>query len=298
MAQYTTSDSVGVVEDVSDVITNLSPTRTPFSAALGTEKMTQRKKEWQEDDLAAVGDNAQVEGFTAVFETLVPTRMRENIAQLMAKAFDISVDLDTQKNYGREREIAYQTAKKGLEIKRDLEHTYVGLNQAALNAPKGTASRMASAIQMIDADNIVAGAGANLSEDMVLEAAQNAFDNGADPSILMVTSANSKLVAAFSGMAERTRDVNASGGRKITFAVDTYVTPFGIELKVTINRWLKADTTLLLDPEQWKMLVRRPWSRQDLAKVGDSERKMIVGSYSLKHANFKASAAITGTKVA
>ena len=39
MAAYTAYDVVGKKEDISDVISNISPTDTPFITAIGTDKI-------------------------------------------------------------------------------------------------------------------------------------------------------------------------------------------------------------------------------------------------------------------
>ncbi len=51
MATYTTYDQVGKAEDVSDIISNISPTKTPFQASLKSEKISARSFDWQEDEL-------------------------------------------------------------------------------------------------------------------------------------------------------------------------------------------------------------------------------------------------------
>ena len=53
MATFTTYDQVGKAEDVSDVITNITPTDTPFTSSIRTEKVNARIFEFQEDSLAS-----------------------------------------------------------------------------------------------------------------------------------------------------------------------------------------------------------------------------------------------------
>jgi hypothetical protein len=59
-----------------------------------------------------------------------------------------------------------------------------------------------------------------------------------------------------------------------------------------LNRFLKAKDTLVYDPEMWKKVTLRPWFRETLAKTGDNTTMMIVGEFSLKHKNQRASAVI------
>ena len=42
MAQFTSYDTIGAKEDVSDVITNITPTDTPFQSSIRTEKVQAR----------------------------------------------------------------------------------------------------------------------------------------------------------------------------------------------------------------------------------------------------------------
>jgi hypothetical protein len=74
-------------------------------------------------------------------------------------------------------------------------------------------------------------------------------------------------------------------------SVDVYQSPFG-EVKVVLNRFMVNTDHLVFNPSDWKLAVLRAWERVPLAKIGDSERHMIVGEYSLKHANYKASAVV------
>jgi hypothetical protein len=52
MSTYTTYDQVGKKEDVSDIITDITPTDTPFFSMVKTEKISARTFEWLEDSLS------------------------------------------------------------------------------------------------------------------------------------------------------------------------------------------------------------------------------------------------------
>lgn len=290
MPTFTTYDTVGIKEDVDGVISNLTPTKTPFLSMIGKEKTTSRKFEWMEDDLAAVRDNANIEGFEAADSTLTPPDMRSNYTQIFEKTFKISETEDAVDQHGRAKETAYQLVKAGKELKRDTEFAFIGRDQAAVvgNATV-TARRSASAVQQVDASVTVAGGAAALSEAMVLSAGQKAYTEGAEPTYLMIKPSDSLLVAGFANTAGRTREIGNE--RKIVNVVDLYVSPFG-EYKVVLNRFQLASTAWLLDPEMWKTVSLRGWTRTPLAKTGDSNRQMLVGEHGLKNTNFRSSALI------
>lgn len=289
MALYTTYDQVGKAEDISDVITNISPTKTPFQSMIGDDTVKARLFEWEEDALRAVQVNANIEGFTAADATLTAMTARTNVTQILEKTIKVSTTSDAIKTYGRAKETAYQLAKASAEVKRDLEHAMVGLLQAAVTGSAGVARQFASAASQVAAGTTTAGGSSALTEAMVLANHQLVYNAGADPSIFMIKPADSIIVANFAAATGRVRDPGES--QKVVNSVKIYVSPFG-ELKVILNRFMKTTNALTFDPDMWRKAVLRNWSRTALAKVGDNEMHMIVGEFSLKHMNQSASGLI------
>lgn len=294
MAQYKTYDQVGAKEDVSDIISTLTPTKTPFQSVIGSDTCDNTLFQWQEDELRAVQANAQVEGFTAADATLTPTVMRSNYTQILEKTIKVSGSADKRSTYGRAKESAYQMAKAMKEVKRDLEHAMVGLGQAATAGDSATARLFASYSSQIDASMLVktGAVGTAITEAKLLEALQKQWAAGAEPDTVMVTADDSLVIAGFTNASGRNRTINnGSKDKAIVNAVDLYVSPFG-EVKVVLNRFLRAGDTLVFDPANWKQVTFRNWFRETLAKDGDNVKMMIVGEFSLKHTNYKASAIV------
>jgi len=300
-------DQVGVVEDVSDIITNISPIKTPFQAVLGSESIHQRTHEWQEDSLiAASATNAAVEGADAPTAVQNATVMRSNTTQILTKTAKVTGTADVTKTYGRDKEMAYQLGMRSAELKRDLEASMVGVNQAATVGSDGVARKMASYGGMIDSsvDWVVNGANngafngatttpAALYEDAVLQTAQQLYIDGADPSILMVKPADKVIVSSWKagGKVSRTLYVD-NGDKRISNTVDVYESDFG-DLKVVMNRFQLTSVAMIFEPGMWKKLVLRNWFRKTLSVTGDSTNVQILGEFSLKHRNFKASGIIS-----
>lgn len=296
MAAFQTYDAVGIKEDVSDVITRISPTKTPFQTMIGQESIHSTYHEWQEDSLRDVRDNAALEGADATDRDRSPTTMLSNRSQIFEETFRVSGTEDAVAQHGRKRETAYQLVKVGEELKRDREHTMVGLDQDAVAGVKDvTARRMASARKLIHADVTVtvdggAGAARALTEQDLLDVGELVYSEGAEPNIFMIKPADALIVAGFAASSGRERDF--STGKKVVNAVDLYVSPFG-EYKVVLNRFMRTPDAMLLDPEMWQKLVLRDWRREALAKTGDSTRHQVLGEFSLKHKNQRASGLIT-----
>lgn len=289
MAQFTNYDLVGKKEDVSDVISNISPTKTPFQTMIGKDKVNNTLFQWQEDSLASVTTNAAIEGFTAADATLAATVMRQNYTQILQKTIKVSMTADAVSTYGRAKETAYQLSKASAELKRDLENSLVGTKQTAVAGSSGVARQFAGYQAQILAGNITSNAGTAYTEANLLTNLQTLYAAGTDPQYIMVTPTDSLVIANFAAASGRTRSIdNGEGDRKIVNAVDLYVSPFG-EIKVVLNRFLAATDSLVFDPANWKLCTLRPWVRETLAKTGDNTMMMIVGEFSVKHNNTSAS---------
>ena len=127
---FDTYDAVGIREDLADVIYNISPTETPFmtNAAKGTA--TNTLHEWQTDGLRAAANNFQIEGDDYGGTAISPTDRLNNRTQISAEAIIVSGTDRSVDNAGRGDELAYQLAKVGKALKRDMEVGMVGVEQA------------------------------------------------------------------------------------------------------------------------------------------------------------------------
>tara|TARA_R110000796_G_scaffold46502_1_gene112370 strand:- start:4121 stop:5005 length:885 start_codon:yes stop_codon:yes gene_type:complete len=292
MTTYTSYNQVGLKENVDDLISNISPFATPMQAMIKNEKVNARTFSFLEDSLADSMVNAQVEGSDASMMTLTDATERTNNTQIMSKAFQISATADAVATYGRAKETALQLAKKLKEIKKDYEHAMVGVTQASVAGSASTARKMTSLLNQITT-NVDAGGGSAdaLTEAKLLEAGQTAYDNNSDVDTFMIKPADAQIVAGFSAAAGRNREINQ--GKTLVNAIDIYVSPYGT-YRVVLNRELKTDHALLIDPTMFKACTLRPFTRTLLAKSGDSDKHLVIGEVSCKHTNFGDSVKITG----
>jgi len=295
MAIYKTYEQIGLREDVSDLISDITPSDCPFYSMIKTEKVHNRVYQYQTDTIAAAGANAQLEGFTASAGTAIPTTMISGNTQIMTKVFQVSGSADAVSTYGRAKETAYQLSKALREIKRDSEYAMVGASNAAVTGDASTAREMASADQLISSTTSTdAGTNATdaLTEAKLLVNMQACYDNGAEPSVMMCKPADSLILAGFTGSSGRTRNFNDTT-TTLTHVVDLYVSPFG-QYKTVLNRHQMSTHLFLLDPNMWRTAVLRPATRTTLAKTGDSDTHMIVQEIGLMHKNPLGSGQITG----
>jgi len=311
MTTVSSYDVVGVKEDVSDIISNIAPTATPFQSVIGGDTCKQKLFDWQEDTLMNVGQNAQVEGAQAPAAQFNPTVMRSNTTQIFTKTASVTGSMQSTQTYGRGKELAYQIGLRSKELKRDREWAFIGTGQGRVVGADGTARVMAGYQAMIDPSMVytageglgftgTAPAATGLTESMLLTAQQASYMAGADANTIMVRPSDANVISGFSA-SNRTVFVQ-NQDTTLNHNISIYKSPYGT-LKVVMNRFIRGtnasgtkDSTadaLLFDPSMWKLVTFRDWFRQTLSIVGDSTNVQILGEFSLKHMNFKGSSLIT-----
>jgi hypothetical protein len=286
-----TYTQVGKVEDVSDEISMISPTNTPFLTMAGTEAVFNTLYQWQEDTLDAPATNANAEGATAPAAAMHPTVMRNNTTQIFMKTVTTTGSADRMKLHGAGVEFARQLAKKGKEIKRDLEFALVGATTALVSGSSGVARKFASAPSQFDASMVnTLGTAGPITEALILTASQNAYIQGGDPNTMLIKPSDSLIVANFAAATGRVRQYD-NNERKVVNVVDVYVSPFG-DLKVVMDRWQETSIAFVYDPAMWKVCPFRAWQTKPLAITGDFHSSLLVGEYGLMHKNYFADSLI------
>lgn len=293
MATLKTFETVGMAEDVSATIANISPTSTPFQTLIKSEKVSARNFEWLEDDIRSSGVNALVEGADASTTAIEQPTLRSNNTQIIGEAFKVAATVDAVKVHGRAKETAYALAKTLKALKLDVERAMVGVDQAKVADANGTTARKMASVSQQITTSVDAGTAATdpLTEAKVLDLHQACYTNGSDPSVLMIKPADATVVAGFASGSSKTRDFGQD--KTLTNAIEVLVTPFGT-IRVLINRNQLSTHAFLIDPSMFKQAVLRPFTRTLLAKNGDADTHFVVGEVSVKHSNFGDSGKITG----
>jgi len=299
----------GLRESLHDRIYNISPEETPGISGMGRgPNAKQTLEEWQTDSLAAAdGTNAQLEGDDASFSTPSATTRVGNYCQIMRKTLILSDTLEVVDKAGRRSELAYQLAKRGSEIKRDLE-TVVFRAQAGDAGGVGTARTMAALNAWLktntdfyttsggdptytsgvpDAVRTDGGTLRNFTETIGKNVIESCWDEGANPKVLMVGGNNKQYVSAnWSGIATRNYDLSNVEARPMAAiaAIDVYVHDFGV-LRVMPNRFQRERDAWFLDFDYLELRYLRPLRQVRLAKTGDAEKRMLVQEVTLCNKN-------------
>ena len=125
----------------------ISPEDTPFMSAIGRGKASAVYHEWQKDSLSAVDrTNWQLEGDDVTPTTSAPTTRIGNYCQISRKSWAITGTQEVVDKAGRSSEASYQKAKRGKELRIDIEA--IARHRAAyLIAVGGAAYLIAKAIR-------------------------------------------------------------------------------------------------------------------------------------------------------
>ena len=221
--EFSTYDQVGKAEDVSSIITNITPTDTPFTSLIKSEKVNARVFEWMEDALPNAADNKAVEGADFVNVARSATTLRTNNTQILSDVFEVTATADSIRLHGRAKETAHQLSKALKSIKRDLEFAYVGQDNTKVTGNSTTAREMDSVMPQIST-TVTAGPNATdpLTEAKLLELGEDCYNNGSDPNTFMIAPKDAQIVAGFTAAAGRSREIN-DGNKTLVNAIDLYV---------------------------------------------------------------------------
>jgi len=302
MAQLTgttaVGDLVGIAEDIEDVIFRLDPMDTWAFTNAKKKKATNVLHQWQTDALAsAVDTNAAIEGDAATYTAASSTTLLGNYTQISQKTVRVSETADAVRKYGRSEELAYQIAKKGKELKRDVEKSF--WSNKGSEAGGDATARVAAGMEAQFYANYIDGTGGTsapfgsgvfvaptdatasntltFTEARLRSALELAWTDGGDPSVLVMGPYQKSRVAAFSGASAFAGFYNEQGKSEgaVIGGVGVYVSDFGNH-KVVLSRYVRTKTVFCVDPDYLSIAWLRGIKYRELAKTGDATNGQII----------------------
>ncbi len=289
---FATYAAKGIREDLSNVIYSISPEETPYVSNIGKGTITNTAFDYQTDSLAAAGANVQLEGDETAYDAVVATVRLQNYAQISRKSVVISGTQDKVNTAGRRQELSYQIAKRGSELKRDIEFSCLN-NQAAVAGDATTARSTASLQAYLKTNSNKAGDGTDpvyttvptdprsdgtqrdFTEAILKDVIQQVWTEGGTPKILMVGSFNKQAASAFAGIAGQRFNTTGAKPSTIVAAADIYVSDFG-NVSIVPNRFQSARSAFVIDPEYASIDFLRPMQTIEMAKTGDADKRLML----------------------
>jgi hypothetical protein len=309
---FTSHSGVGIRESLADVIANISPEEVPFQSNVGTENVNNTYFEWQTDSLASTSTTAVIDGDdVSSFDSTAATSRVGNYTHIRRRTTIVADNYSALDTAGRNDELAYQLAKRGKELKRDIEavltanNAQVAGNSSTARETGGLGAWIASNENVGTGGGLTTGDGTtartdgtqrDFTETMLKDAMQQAFVSGGQPSILMVGPHNKTVVSGFAGIAAQRYQAPSDAPTTIIGAADVYLSDFGT-LNVVANRFSRERDAWLLDPEYASVCYLRPIQQVELAKTGDAEKRMVIAEFGLKVLNEAAHAVVADLNV-
>ena len=326
---FTTYQATGNREDLSNAIYNIDPFDTPVMSAIRRRNVKNRRFDWQTEFLPTVapayptaGYNAQFEGFQLSNALSTPTLRPFNVTQISERDATVAGTQEESDAAGKGSEMAHQMAMVSKVLKSDIE---VGLcsrqpmvagddTTPTARVTEGIAHWLGRAVGKGSVANaaiapgtvtaglptlatdafaaVAGGSQVSITEQMLNDAMQLAYVNGASPSLLVVPPGPRRTVSSFVG---RSTTQVLVGKTEVVSTVDVIATDFG-RIKVIPSRWLAADVGLLIDPDYAAVAFFRSFRQYLMARVGDAETRMIVVEWGVEMRNNLAHILFNGIK--
>jgi len=320
---FTTYSATANREDLSNSIYNIDPFDTPVMSLSRRRNAKNRTFDWQSEFLPAVDpNNAQQEGFLLVNAASQPTVRLNNVTQISVRDATVSGSQEASDAAGKGSEMGHQMAMKSKVLKNDIE-TIMCSRQPRVNGDDagpvarktegichwlGRATDKAAAVAgaiapgtvvtglpTLSTDAFAAVAGGSqiaMTEQMLGDAMQKAYTNGARPNKLVVPPAIKRTVSTFEG---RNISQVLVGKTEVVATVDIIATDFG-RITAMPSLWLATDTALILDPDFVALAYFRNFRTTLIAKTGDAETRMILAEWGVEMRNPLAHILFNGIK--
>jgi hypothetical protein len=318
---YSTYDSVGQREDLSDVIHMITPEETPMVRLIGKGKKADAKyTEWQTDVLGTPRTDGVVEGDEYTYDAVTPTVRVGNYCQIQRRSVIVTGSNEAVAKAGRKSDLAREVRKKGVLLRKDQELTILS-NQASVAGDDVTARKLGGFPAWLTSNDsrgatgadggfsagIVAAAGNGtqraFTKALLDDCIQVTYTSGGNPTTAMMSVYNKRVFSTFMS------DENVIGLRKahegkkqatLVGAADMYVSDFGT-LDIVPNRVMTeggagvARNIFLVTPDMVELAELRPINIEEPAKTGDATKKVLLVEYTLRVHNQAAHGVIADT---
>lgn len=301
---YDASGSTGVGkgnrEDLTSTVYDISPTKTPTLTALPRASAEAVLHEWTTHALSAAAANEKIEGDDATIDAAVPKTRLNNRTAISNKVAGVTRTQQKVSKVGMQDALAEEVGYKMAEIKRDME-LMIHANTAKVAGNDSTARKTAGIPTWIlnsvavganptgdGSDTATNGTQRVFTEDQLLSASQLAYDDGGEPTLLILGTFNRRAVSTFAGNQNRNMDAS---DKKLINTIGIYEDDFNT-LKVVTSRFCLSRNATLIDPEYMKVAYLRPFEQWDLAVTGSAMRKQIEVEWALEVSNPDAHAII------
>lgn len=308
---FQTTNAVGNREELSDVVSRITPEDTPIYSMIEKVSFKTTHPEWEVDDLAAPAANIIPEGDDYTFSATSPATRYGTYTQIMRKEGIISGTQDATDNAGSVEQVKYQKLKKGVELRKDAEFAIVDTNASV----GGATREMGSLNTWLETNVDRGGGGSNggfdtgtgltaaptngtqraFTKAIMDNVMQQGYEEGANFRHVFVSPYVKSVFVTFindTNTAEFRYSASSGTNNSIISNADVYEGPFG-KVMIHPNRVMAGSATLarnafFVDPEHlcfgWFRKIKED---KEVAKTGDARKFVLIGEGALKPMNEK-----------
>lgn len=306
---FQTTSAVGNREELSDIVSRITPEDTPIYSMIGKDSGKSVHPEWEIDTLRAPAANAQLEGDEYSFNAITPPTRVGNYTQILRESWIISGTQQAVDNAGNVEKMAEKKLKAGIEVRKDVELAIVSNTASVAGATRVSGGLPSWLTTNVDRGATGANGGYSSGTGLTVAATngtqraftkaltdtvmQEVYQAGGNARYLVVSPYVKSVFVTFMSDTNVASFRYAAGGSSkntIVGTADIYEGPFG---KVTVvpNRVMASSAAVarnafFIDPEYLSWCWLRP-IREDgkVAKTGDAMKGVIIGEGTLKTKN-------------
>lgn len=307
-----------ISEDVMNQIWDISRIALPFTDMVGSDSADNSYTEWTED---ALGDPALggwvVDGADSDQNDVAHGERLGNQCGILRKEVRVTTRAQNSDTIGYSNALSYQVMMRQRELRRNVEANALGIQGSQADNgddTPGIPAGLAAQLTQYDTGSgatgggfsagvwtgITAGAaGVALTETMIRDACQAAWEDGGDPSVLMsvpsvIRKLSEYMFTSSSRIATLTRETSGKSVGEAMGTVNTFLTDFGVTVDFVPNRIQRTYATVdtnpaaalfILDPAFVRLSYLHGYRVEPLAKTGLSDKRMMSVDWTVKALN-------------
>lgn len=207
-----------------------------------------------------------------------------NVCQIFKREVKISKTQQAIDMAGVANEYTHQVGRRMLELKRELAMSIwagVKITNSGAGGSDSVIRSMNGVRNFVRAQSTQVDSTSNAFNEPLINALyKKIYDKGGEASIAVGTA---EQMTKFSSLHQEKVRLSPSDRARGVF-VTKYLTEYGVELDLLIDRWCLKGDLMLLDPNRVKLaeLQGRAFQATPLSPAGDADKGMIVGEYTLE----------------
>lgn len=274
MAALDTYTAIGNKEDVTGLVTMISPEETPIFSMVAQGKCINTTHSWLNKSLRASKVNTSVEGAALTYEAAKARTKSSNYTQIFQQGYSVTGSQEAVEHWGgvgSEIDDAMADAMKELAL--DVELAWVSADTAE-DGDSSTA-RIAGGLPYFITTNVYDNGGTTrvYTETLLKTALQGSWTQGGVPKYVFQSGNQQNVANAFKGGNMTTVDAKA---KQIVACVDKYVSSFGT-ITFVPHRQITDLDVFVIDAQYLSTDFLRRFKDTELPKTADAMTHNILG---------------------